>query len=63
MLRDELRGVYILLLSVDHVMAKYSPVILIQRWTRGWLTRRALVKTNDRRIQSVTVYSAIVIYT
>ena len=53
MLRDELKSVYSLLLSVDYVMAKHSPVILIQRWTRGWLTRKALVKSNNPRIKSV----------
>ena len=50
-LKDELRGVYRLLLSVDRVMAKYSPVIVIQRWIRGWLVRKALTKSSDPKIK------------
>ena len=44
---------YSLLLRVDKVMAKYSPVTLIQRWTRGWLVRKALLKSKDPSIKSV----------
>lgn len=47
----ELRGVYQLLLAVDSTLAHCSPVHIVQRWIRGWLTRRALLKTSDNRIK------------
>ena len=59
LLRDELKGVYGLLLRVDRVMARYSPVILIQRWTRGWLTRRQLIKTNNPRIMYIIIITLV----
>ena len=47
----ELRGVYQLLLAVDSTLAHCSPVHIVQRRTRGWLTRRALLKSSDSRIK------------
>lgn len=50
---DEIRGVYRVLLAVDRILAKHSPVILLQRCIRGWLLRRALTKSANQKIRQV----------
>lgn len=50
----ELSGMYELLLAVEHILAHYSPVHIIQRYTRGWLTRVALLKYPNHRIRYET---------
>ena len=47
----ELKGVYQLLLAVDRALAHCSPVHIIQRWIRGWLTRRTLSNSPNNRIK------------
>ena len=39
------------LLAVDCTLAHYSPVLIVQRWVRGWLTRKALAKSSNPRIR------------
>ena len=48
---SELRGVYQLLLAVDRALAHCSPVHIIQRWTQGWLTRKALTESTEPKIR------------
>ena len=49
--KEELQGVYSLLLSVDRVLATYSPVVIMQRWIRGWLVRKALAKSTNPTVR------------
>lgn len=42
---------YSLLLAVDRVLARYSPVMVIQRWVRGWLVRKATAKYPNSRLR------------
>ena len=44
---------YSLLLAVDRVLARHSPVMVIQRWVRGWLVRKALDRSSNPRIRCV----------
>lgn len=37
-------------------MARHSPVMLIQRWIRGWLIRKALMQSKDPKIKLVHFY-------
>ena len=46
---------YSLLLAVDRVLARHSPVMVIQRWVRGWLVRKALDRSSNPRIRCVCV--------
>ena len=46
-----MQSVYRVLLTVDRVLAKYSPVILLQRHIRGWLVRKALAKSTNQKIR------------
>jgi hypothetical protein len=48
---EELSVVFRLLLAVDRVLAKYSPVVILQRWVRGWLVRRVLLRTASFKIR------------
>ena len=50
-MKEELSIVFRLLLAVDNVLAKHSPVIMIQRWIRGWLSRRTLLKRASTKIR------------
>lgn len=50
-MKEELSIVFRLLLAVDSVLAKHSPVIMVQRWVRGWLTRKALLKRANTQIR------------
>lgn len=51
--REELQGVFQLLLEVTHKLAHHSPVLIIQRYVRGWLTRRMLAKSSSDHARSV----------
>ena len=44
---------YSLLLAVDQVLARHSPVIIIQRWVRGWLVRKTLSRNPNPKIRCV----------
>ena len=46
---------YSLLLAVDKVLARHSPVMVIQRWVRGWLVRKTLDRSSNPRIRCVCV--------
>ena len=48
---EEIRIIYRVLLTVDRVLARYSPVILLQRHIRGWLVRKALAKSTNQKIR------------
>ena len=47
----ELKGVHHLLLKVDKMLACLSPVVIIQRWVRGWLCRCHLARSNNQKIR------------
>ena len=47
----ELKAVHQLLLMVDKMLAYLSPVVIIQRWVRGWLCRRQLASSNNQKIR------------
>ena len=49
--QSELQGVWHLLLCVDRVLAHHSPVMVVQRWVRGWLARRALARSSNSRVR------------
>ena len=51
--KEELRGIYSMLLAVNTILAHYSPVMIVQRWARGWLMRRTLATSNNSRIKLV----------
>lgn len=44
---------YSLLLAVDQVLARHSPVIIIQRWVKGWLVRKTLSRNPNPKIRCV----------
>ena len=45
-LAEELSKIYDMILRIDSVLAHHSPVVIIQRWIRGWLTRNRLLKSD-----------------
>ena len=55
---DELKSVYGVLLAVSRVLAKHSPVLFLQRYIRGWMVRKALVKSTNQRIRCVFIGTA-----
>ena len=42
---DEYKRTYGLLLMIDRILAKFSPVVIMQRFIRGWLTRLKLKRS------------------
>lgn len=51
---------YGLLLTVDRVLAKFSPVMIMQRFIRGWLTRLKLKRSGI--VLPKFVSSAVYVY-
>ena len=49
--RDELRQVFRLLLAVDRILAKHSPVLIVQRYIRSHLARKQLSKSPNLKIR------------
>ena len=48
-----------LLLTVDRILAKYSPVTIIQRYFRGWLVRLRLARDSNYHIRQVLKYNSM----
>ena len=42
---EEHKQTYGLLLMIDRILAKFSPVVIMQRFIRGWFTRLRLKKS------------------
>ena len=57
-MEEELCVTFRLLLAVDRVLARYSPVAIIQRWVRGWLVRRALLKNGNDKIRYIPPHTS-----
>jgi hypothetical protein len=49
----EMKQIHNLLLVIDRIQAHYCPVIIIQRWTRGWLTRIQLSRNANLQISAL----------
>ena len=50
-----MKRVHSLLLMVDLVQSHYSPVVIIQRWVRGWLTRKKIPKAITIHLKYVCI--------
>ena len=47
---------YGLLLLIDRILAKFSPVAIMQRFIRGWLTRLKLKKSGIALAKFVPIH-------
>ena len=54
-LSSDLSKVHKLLISLDRIIAHYSPVVIIQRWVRGWMTRKRLLGSNNPHIRYLCI--------
>ncbi|XP_075471927.1 LOW QUALITY PROTEIN: leucine-rich repeat and IQ domain-containing protein 3 [Ascaphus truei] len=53
---DEMKVVKDIITTINHILAHYSPVLVVQRWIRGYLTRKTLGLISPPRRQQKRIH-------